>query len=76
MWPEESVFPDFTNIENATKFWKKWIQYFNDTERVHIDGLWIVSTSPKSLIHLNDALTVLLSNKITCIDYRTNENVE
>lgn len=64
MWPEESVFPDFTNIENATKFWKKWIQYFNDTERVHIDGLWIVSSSPKPLIPLNDALLSYLVVKL------------
>lgn len=50
VWPEESVFPDFTNIKNTTKFWKKWIQYFNDTERVHIDGLWIDMNEPANFV--------------------------
>lgn len=58
------------------KFWKKWIQYFNDIERVYIDGLWIVSLLLKFLIYLNDVFIVLFSSKIICIDYRMNENVE
>lgn len=70
VWPEESVFPDFTNIENATKFWKKWIQYFNDTERVHIDGLWIVSTSQKPFYTINQStysvLKLLVQNEREC----------
>lgn len=54
VWPGDAVFPDFTNLKNTTLFWEKWINYFIDTEKIGVDGLWIVSSDnsqkQKSLI--------------------------
>ncbi|XP_063430632.1 sucrase-isomaltase, intestinal-like [Mytilus trossulus] len=49
VWPGLTAFPDFSHT-NATDFWIKYIKYFNDTEGVKVDGLWIDMNEPASFV--------------------------
>lgn len=45
VWPGQSVFPDFTNVDKITDFWARWIKFFVKNESIPADGLWIVSNT-------------------------------
>ncbi|XP_062576597.1 sucrase-isomaltase, intestinal-like [Saccostrea cucullata] len=50
VWPGLTVFPDFTNVNKTTEFWKTWINYFMKNESIPVDGLWIDMNEPANFV--------------------------
>lgn len=50
VWPGQSAFPDFTNLENTLPWWEHYIRYFYYTSGVKFDGLWIDMNEPASFV--------------------------